>query len=216
MIRTAIVLTGLAGLVVVGYTARFYAAMGDRLATGLCLLMGGVVVMGVVELLRHHLRAVRFQRELVDVKKAGTLEAIDGATPMLRAILHARLDRVPYALPVPSFTPYLIGLCVMLGLLGTFLGLFETLRGASSVLQSSADVEALRQGLAQPMAGLMRSFGTSAAGVTTSAMLGLASVFGRRSIARRRAASSMPSKPSRMRAAPGRAPPTRSARPSPR
>src|SRR5690606_755607 len=73
-----------------------------------------------------------------------------------------------------------VGLLVMLGLLGTFLGLFETLRGAHAALSESQDVEALRAGLSSPMRGLMRSFGTSAAGVSTSALLGLVAVVPRR------------------------------------
>ncbi|WP_187345791.1 hypothetical protein [Sorangium cellulosum] len=68
----------------------------------------------------------------------------------------------------------------MIGLLGTFLGLFETLRGAREALTLSADVDALRESLAAPMQGLSRAFGTSAAGVSGSAMLGLGAVLVRR------------------------------------
>ena len=43
-----------------------------------------------------------------------------------------------------GWLPYLLGLLVMVGLLGTFLGLFETLRGAREALGASGDVAALR------------------------------------------------------------------------
>jgi hypothetical protein len=73
-----------------------------------------------------------------------------------------------------------VGLMVMLGLLGTLLGLFETLGGAGHALTASNNIEALRSGLSGPMRGLTRSFGCSAAGVSASAMLGLASAIVRR------------------------------------
>ena len=47
-------------------------------------------------------------------------------SPPLRALIRARLDRASVLMPSPVFAPYLIGFLVMLGLLGTFLGLFET------------------------------------------------------------------------------------------
>jgi hypothetical protein len=66
--------------------------------------------------------------------------------------------------------------------------LFETLRGAGNALTESSNVEALRNGLSGPMRGLTRSFGCSAAGVSASAMLGLAAVLVRRIEARTLAA----------------------------
>src|SRR6202040_1346029 len=96
-----------------------------------------------------------------------------------RALLRAKIAGAPASAGSAVFTPYLLGLLVMIGLLGTFLGLFETLRGAREALTSSGDVEALRASLAAPMQGLPRSFGTSAAGVSASAMLGLAAALAR-------------------------------------
>jgi hypothetical protein len=68
----------------------------------------------------------------------------------------------------------------MIGLLGTFMGLFESLRGAREALGAAADPATLRAGLSAPIQGLSRAFGTSAAGVSASAMLGLALVMMRR------------------------------------
>jgi hypothetical protein len=179
MTRIAILFAGAAGSLILARTAGFYQGE-DPLAFGVIVLMAAALFAGVVELLLHAQRLTRLEGELNKLTREPTLEGIDGASPVLRALLQARLDRVSLGVPRASFTPYLIGLLVMLGLLGTFLGLFETLRGARLALTASSDVEALREGLSTPMSGLMRSFGTSAAGVSSSAMLGLAAVFARR------------------------------------
>ena len=76
--------------------------------------------------------------------------------------------------------PELVKIFVMLGLLGTFLGLFQTLAGTKEALGASADIAQLKAGLVAPMTGLTRSFGCSAAGVAASATLGLALALTRR------------------------------------
>ena len=77
-------------------------------------------------------------------------------------------------------TPYLVGLLVLLGMLGTFLGMVGTLRSTGVALESAADLQAIRASLAAPVKGLGFAFGTSVAGVATSAMLGLLSTLARR------------------------------------
>src|SRR3546814_10593039 len=81
---------------------------------------------------------------------------------------------------LPVLTPYLVGLLVLLGMLGTFLGMVATLRGTGLALQSATDLQAIRASLAAPVTGLGFAFGTSVAGVATSAMLGLLSALCRR------------------------------------
>lgn len=179
MTRTIIIGLGLIGLAVVGRAALAFVGT-DPVALGMCALMAVVLGSGIVELLRSAARLDTLRGELAGVAKAGDAAAVDAASPELRGLLRSRLDRTSLPVPLPAFAPYLAGLLVMLGLLGTFLGLFETLRGARSALTNSGDLEALRAGLVSPMAGLVRSFGTSAAGVASSAVLGLASVFARR------------------------------------
>ncbi|HEY8360041.1 MAG TPA: DUF802 domain-containing protein, partial [Ramlibacter sp.] len=83
-------------------------------------------------------------------------------------------------LPGPALTPYLVGLLVMLGMLGTFLGMVITFQGAVFALEGSTDLQAIRSALAAPLKGLGLSFGTSVAGVSASAMLGLMSAIARR------------------------------------
>jgi hypothetical protein len=83
-------------------------------------------------------------------------------------------------LPGPALTPYLVGLLVLLGMLGTLLGMVVTLRGTGMALESATDLQAIRASLAAPVKGLGFAFGTSIAGVASSAMLGLLSALCRR------------------------------------
>ena len=94
--------------------------------------------------------------------------------------MRQRIEAERAALPGLTLTPYLIGLLVMLGMLGTFLGMVVTFKGAVFALEGSADLAAIRSALAAPIKGLGFAFGTSVAGVATSAMLGLMSALSRR------------------------------------
>ncbi len=98
---------------------------------------------------------------------------IDGLPLPLRAPVRRRLDGERVALPGPALAPYLVGLLVLLGMLGTFLGLVLTLDGTVGALERSADLAAMRAALAAPVKGLGLAFGSSVAGVAASAMLGL-------------------------------------------
>lgn len=103
-----------------------------------------------------------------------------GLPESVQFAVQKRIDGHFAALPSPQLTPYLVGLLVMLGLLGTFAGMIVTLSGAASALDGSTDLSAIRSALAAPIAGLSLAFGTSIAGVAASAMLGLASTLSRR------------------------------------
>jgi Domain of unknown function (DUF802) len=98
----------------------------------------------------------------------------------LRNAVRQRIEGERSAFPGLALTPYLIGLLVMLGMLGTFLGMVVTFKGAVFALEGSADLNAIRGALAAPIKGLGLSFGTSVAGVATSAMLGLMATLTRR------------------------------------
>jgi len=100
--------------------------------------------------------------------------------PSLYNSVRQRIESERGALPAPVLAPYLIGLLVMLGVLGTFIGLVETLKGVVVVLEGSAEMNAIRQAMTAPMEGLGLAFGTSVAGVATSAMLGLMSTLSKR------------------------------------
>ncbi len=100
--------------------------------------------------------------------------------PSLQNPVRLRIEGERVGLPGPALTPYLVGLLVMLGMLGTFLGMVVTLKGAVFALEKTTDLEAIRSALAVPVMGLGLAFGTSVAGVAASAMLGLMSALSRR------------------------------------
>jgi hypothetical protein len=91
-----------------------------------------------------------------------------------------RVEGERVGLPGPALTPYLVGLLVMLGMLGTFLGMVVTLKGAVFALEGTSDLAAIRSAFATPIKGLGLAFGTSVAGVASSAVLGLLSALSRR------------------------------------
>ena len=94
--------------------------------------------------------------------------------------MRLRIEGERVGLPGPALTPYLAGLLVLLGMLGTFLGMVVTLNGTGMALESATDLQAIRASLAAPVKGLGLAFGTSVAGVAASAMLGLVSALCRR------------------------------------
>ena len=179
MTRAAVLIAGAIGLALVARAAILYRGV-DPLAHWLVLLIGLGLVLGLVELAMRANHVALLSRALASLSSAPTRADIGACPGPLRSLLGARLAGMPASVGAAVFTPYLLGLLVMLGLLGTFMGLFETLRGAREALTASGDVTALREGLAAPMKGLSRAFGTSAAGVSASSMLGLAAVFVRR------------------------------------
>jgi hypothetical protein len=73
-----------------------------------------------------------------------------------------------------------VGLLVMLGMLVTFLGMVVTLKGAVFALEGTSDLAAIRSAFATPIKGLGLAFGTSVAGVASSAVLGMLSALSRR------------------------------------
>jgi hypothetical protein len=118
-------------------------------------------------------------QQLVDLAQ-GLDEWLGSVHASLQNPVRLRIEGERVGLPGPALTPYLVGLLVMLGMLGTFLGMVVTLNGAVFALQGTADLEAMRAALAAPIKGLGLAFGTSVAGVAASAMLGLMSAFSRR------------------------------------
>jgi hypothetical protein len=103
-----------------------------------------------------------------------------GVHASLQNPVRLRIEGERVGLPGPALTPYLVGLLVMLGMLGTFLGMVVTLKGAVFALEKTTDLETIRSALAVPISGLGLAFGTSVAGVAASAMLGLMAALSRR------------------------------------
>ena len=171
----------LAGLAVVGWIGAGYAGT-NPLALAVTLLIAVCYLAGALELLRYQQATSSLARAVSDLDEApGSLGAwLDKVPAGLRNAVRLRIEGERVGLPGPSLTPYLVGLLVLLGMLGTFLGMVVTLRGTGLALESSTDLAAIRASLAAPVKGLGFAFGTSIAGVAASAMLGLLAALCRR------------------------------------
>lgn len=155
---------------------------GHPLALSMVLLIAAGFVAGAWELHRyrqatHVLAQALTAPDPVPAERETWLARLPES---LRPAVRLRLDGERAALPGPSLTPYLVGLLVLLGMLGTFLGMVVTLQGTGTVLERATDAALIREALVAPVKGLGLAFGTSVAGVAASAMLGLMSALARR------------------------------------
>ena len=146
------------------------------------LLIAFVYAFGFLELRRFRADSAQLARQLDSPPGDGdALERWLAELPAaLRGAVRRRVEGESTPLPGPMLTPYLSGLLVMLGLLGTFIGMIVTLQGAVSALEGGNNLAAVQSALAAPIAGLSLAFGTSIAGVAASAMLGLGATLSRR------------------------------------
>jgi hypothetical protein len=169
------------GLAAVCWLAYGYVGT-NPLALAMMVFIGAFYVMGALELHRFHQATSSLARGLAEMPEP--LPALgpwlDRIHPSLQNAVRLRIEGERVALPGPAMAPYLAGLLVLLGMLGTFLGMVVTLKGTGLALESATDVQAIRASLAAPVKGLGLAFGTSVAGVAASAMLGLMSALCRR------------------------------------
>jgi hypothetical protein len=170
----------LGGVIVLWMASAFVGS--NLLALGVTLLIAFAYTAGFAELLRYQQASCGLSEAIVAA--GDTVDNIEqwlGAVPVaLRNAVGQRVQGEYVGLPAPVLTPYLIGLLVMLGLLGTFIGMVDTLKGAVMALEGTTELEAIRAGLAAPIKGLGMAFATSVAGVSASAMLGFISTLSRR------------------------------------
>src|SRR5574343_1577867 len=169
------------GLVAVGWVGWGFVG-ASWMALTMTAVIGGVYILGALELPRFRAATNSLSEALAQIPSELTdLSAwLQRLHPSLQPPVRLRIEGQRVAMPGPALTPYLVGLLVMLGMLGTFLGMVVTFKGAVFALEGSADLDAIRAALAAPIKGLGLSFGTSVAGVATSAMLGLLSALCRR------------------------------------
>nr|WP_063570575.1 DUF802 domain-containing protein [Luteibacter rhizovicinus] len=171
---------------VVGLVAVCWIGVGyvgsNPLGAAVALLIGACYIAGALELHRYRQATGTLQHAVADLSATPSSlgSFLDRLHPSLRHAVRLRVEGERVALPAPSLTPYLVGLLVLLGMLGTLLGMMATLRGTGLALESATDLQAIRGSLAAPVKGLGFAFGTSIAGVATSAMLGLLSALCRR------------------------------------
>ncbi|MDN7720193.1 DUF802 domain-containing protein [Burkholderia gladioli] len=170
----------LAGLAVVGWIGAGYLG-GNPLALAVTVLIAAFYLGGALELHRYRQATASLARALGSAAAPASLDAwLQPLHPSLRSAVRARVEGERAALPAPALTPYLVGLLVLLGMLGTLLGMVATLRGTSAALDGATGLDAIRAALYAPIRGLGFAFGTSIAGVASSAMLGLLSALCRR------------------------------------
>lgn len=170
---------GLGVVALIGVAAA--VASSHFLVLAMTALIGAVYVFGALELRQYRATTTQLQQGLAQIP--AELAQLSDWLITLPAPLHnpvrQRVHGERVALPGPVFTPYLVGLLVMLGMLGTFLGMVVTLKGAVFALEGSSSIAGVRAAFAEPLKGLGLAFGTSVAGVATSAMLGLMSSLAR-------------------------------------
>ncbi|EAQ96839.1 membrane protein [Congregibacter litoralis] len=175
------------GMALIILMTRLVAA-DDRMTLLVMLLIVTAYSVGATELWRYQRQTggLRLALGALDTARsssadAPTLDAWLSSVPeALRHAVHQRIVGQFQGLPAPMLTPYLVGLLVMLGLMGTFVGMVATLGGAALALEGGTELTAIRQGLAAPIEGLGMAFGTSVAGVAASAMLGLIATLSQR------------------------------------
>ena len=176
-VMTAIFATGLAAAGWVGWGFIGHSP----LALAMTVMIAATYLLGAWELMRYRAATASLTRALDAHQEPPALEAwLESLDPTLRHPVRQRIEGERVALPGPALTPYLVGLLVMLGMLGTFVGMVVTFHGAVFALEASGNLESIRNALAAPIKGLGLSFGTSVAGVATSAALGLLSALSRR------------------------------------
>ncbi|MEI4516676.1 MULTISPECIES: DUF802 domain-containing protein [unclassified Stenotrophomonas] len=182
MFRTPLYLVVfLAGLLAVCWIGAGYVG-SNPVGLAMALVIAACYVAGAVELHRYRAATAGLN---VAVAEAATAPAnlgdwLEKVPAGLRNAVRLRVEGERVALPAPVLTPYLVGLLVLLGMLGTLLGMMATLRGTGLALGSATDLQSIRGSLGAPVEGLAVAFGTSIAGVATSAMLGLLSALCRR------------------------------------
>ena len=162
------------GLAVVAWIGAGFVG-SDLLALAFTGLIGAVYCLGFGELVnfRRQTRELNAQVHQLPESQEQVNHWLGTLPAPMQFPVQRRIEGHAAALPGPQLTPYLTGLLVMLGLLGTFAGMIVTLGGAASALDNSTELSAIRSALAAPIAGLSLAFGTSIAGVAASAMLGL-------------------------------------------
>ena len=157
--------------------------LGSNLpALAVTLLIAALYIVGALELHRYRQATGSLEDALaaLDGEAPSLDQWLKDMHPSLRSPVQLRVATGRAGLPTPALTPYLVGMLVLLGMLGTLLGMVLTLRGTGMALQTATDLQAVRDSLAAPVSGLGVAFGASIAGVASSAALGLLSALVRR------------------------------------
>ncbi|MDG5976072.1 hypothetical protein H010_12459 [Hydrogenophaga taeniospiralis CCUG 15921] len=180
--RALLVGAFLLGLFAIAWVGVGFIGTASWLALGMTVAIAAAYLVGALEIQRFRSASGGLADALAHIPQplSSLADWLARVPAPLQNAVRQRVESGRGALPGLALTPYLIGLLVMLGMLGTFLGMVVTFKGAVFALEGSADLGAIRGALAAPIKGLGISFGTSVAGVASSAMLGLMSAIARR------------------------------------
>ena len=124
----------------VGLAALCWVGVGcigsNPLARAITLLVGAFYLMGALELQRFRQATSTLAQSLADMPgpPASLGHWVDQLHPSLRNAVRLRIEGERVGLPGPALTPYLAGLLVLLGMLGTFLGMVVMLNGTGVAL----------------------------------------------------------------------------------
>ena len=164
---------------VIGGIAILWVAYGflgaNHLALAMTLVVAAAYLAGALELQGYRRDTSAFRSAVAELKRTpdSLTEWLSTLPVSMQTPVRLRVEGMRVGMPGPTMAPFLVGLLVMLGMLGTFLGMVVTLSGAAFALEGTTDLQAVRAAFAVPIKGLGLSFGTSVAGVAASAMLGL-------------------------------------------
>ena len=125
------------GLAVLAWVASGFARV-DAFALGMTLLIGAVYLGGAWELRRFGQTTNALNAAMAKVPQplAQLAYWLPSVPAPLRNAVRQRIEGERSAFPGLALTPYLIGLLVMLGMLGTFLGMVVTFKGAVFALEA--------------------------------------------------------------------------------
>jgi hypothetical protein len=169
------------GVLAVVWVGASHAA-SNPWVLAVCLLIAGVFVAGVWGLAGYRKASARLRTGLqaLPAAQAGLEAWLLTQDASLRAAVRLRILGERVALPAPTLPAYLSGVLVLLGMLGTLAGMMAALQGTGIALETASDLQAVRDTLAAPVRGLGYAFGTSIAGIASSAVLGVLAALCRR------------------------------------
>lgn len=124
-----VLLCGILGLVIPLWVIAGYTADEDIRAILLIALIVVGFGFGIYELWREARDVARLGRDLAAVPPEASDESVlERMSPALRDLVQLRLSgATPARRGRVNYTPYLIGALILLGLIGTFVGLVDTL-----------------------------------------------------------------------------------------
>ncbi len=182
------------------FALRFYTGFEKSNITGqnICLIIAAAFVWGMADIVRHYISILRENDSLERFSiKFSADENADLSSEFKGSIINHRYNIILSLRNSISdirhetlseiisskesgravMARYFIGACVMLGLLGSFLGLLKTVGGAYSAIESVSNSTQLLTNLHSPLSGMSLTFSTSIIGIIASLSLGFAFIF---------------------------------------